>query len=446
MPLYAALVVYSLLIVVLLRLARDREVKVSPALWLPVAWLTISASRPVSMWLDLAPPMESPDDIVEGSPFDRYLTSGLMVSGGLIVLASRRERAFALLRASWPVLLFFVLAGVSFIWSDFPGVTAKRWVRATGSIIMILLVATERNPSAAIKHLFTRAACLLIPYSVFVIKYYPEMGRSYDQWSWQASFTGVATTKNGLGAICLIFGLACFWAFVSAYRERRSRNSGRQLVAYGVVLAMALWLLWHVDSATSRGCFAIGAGLILLGVRPRFAAGPAMVHLVVAVVIVTGVVALVIAPEMGLAGAVGRDDTLTGRTALWQQILGMEFNRWIGVGFNSFWLGARAEHFWDLYYWRPNQAHNGYIEMYISLGWAGLSLLLLLLGWAYRGTVHLLRLHNGLSALFLAYFVIFVLYNLTEAAVRGPLWFVFLLSIVASAALHPKEERTTARL
>ena len=73
-----ASVICSLVILTLFVLDRDRNSQVSPALWIPAAWLAIGASRPVSQWLGIASVLESPDQYLEGSPIDRLVSTGLL--------------------------------------------------------------------------------------------------------------------------------------------------------------------------------------------------------------------------------------------------------------------------------------------------------------------------------------------------------------------------------
>ena len=56
--------------------------------------------------------------------------------------------------------------------------------------------------------------------------------------------------------------------------------------------------------------------------------------------------------------------TLTGRTAIWDSVLQKVSNPLFGAGFESFWLGDRLKSMWAEFYFKPNQAHNGYIEVY----------------------------------------------------------------------------------
>ena len=107
---------------------------------------------------------------------------------------------------------------------------------------------------------------------------------------------------------------------------------------------------------------------------------------------------------------------------------------WVGTGFESFWLGERAKALWETHWWHPNEAHNGYLEIFLTLGWVGVALLGFVMAWGYRNVVRSLRLSPELSRLRLAYFTVAVLYNMTEAGfkVMHPVWITFLLAIIAT--------------
>src|SRR5881396_222075 len=216
MPQSVATVVYGLVILALFLLDRDRKSRVSPALWIPVAWVLLAGSRMFSDWLDPARGMQSPDQYLEGSPLDRLMLAGLLAAG-LMVLLTRGRRTGMFLRANGPILLFFLYGALSVFWSDYPDVAFKRWTKALGNVVMVLVVLTDQDPSAAVKRLLARTGFLLIPLSVLLIKYYPELGVGYGPWGTQ-NYMGVATGKNGLGYICLIFGLGYLWRVLEAFR------------------------------------------------------------------------------------------------------------------------------------------------------------------------------------------------------------------------------------
>ena len=77
-----------------------------------------------------------------------------------------------------------------------------------------------------------------------------------------------------------------------------------------------------------------------------------------------------------MSESLGRGSDLTGRKALWTALLGLHTNPIFGTGFESFWLGERPERLEGLFYFIPNEAHNGYLETYLTLGLIGVFLLI----------------------------------------------------------------------
>lgn len=420
----------------LLYLDRQRRERASFAVWIGVAWLFIGSSRAVSAWLGTVPAVDSPDRYLEGSPIDRVIITGLLVIA-IIVLIGRGKRTVALLKSNWPVLLFFVFCAASVLWSDFPTVALKRWTKAIGNVAIVLLVLTDRHPTSAFKQLFTRTAFFLIPLSVLFIKYYPALGRGYNGFTWTTFYSGVSTDKNGLGTLCFVFGLASVWRLLGALHERALPGRVQVLIAHVVILAMNLWLMMMANSSTALGCFILGTAIILITDSSR---RPATVHLVAASIGCVAVFAYVFQDAyLGLVQTFGRDATLTGRTQIWKDLFNMNLNPWLGAGFETFWLGPRAEYFWNKYYFHPNQAHNGYIEIYITLGILGLSLLAVQFAIGYRNAVASLRQNVPLATLQISFMAVAALYNMTEAAFKlmHPVWIAFLFSTTVGIAPSP---------
>ncbi len=122
-----------------------------------------------------------------------------------------------------------------------------------------------------------------------------------------------------------------------------------------------------------------------------------------------------------------------------------------GTGYESFWLGKRLEHMLSLYR-GINQSHNGYIEVFVNLGWAGIACLTILLLAGYRNATAALQEDPDWGKLRLAYFFVGVVVNFTEASFKmmAPVWVLFLLAIMsvprspAPVASHLKAKRSKA--
>lgn len=135
----------------------------------------------------------------------------------------------------------------------------------------------------------------------------------------------------------------------------------------------------------------------------------------------------------GMVESMGRDSTLTGRTELWEQLVKMIPNPMVGSGFESFWLGPRLDRLWSYFHWKPNEAHNGYLEVFLNLGGIGVALLGVLIVSGYRNAVKMSRLDPAGGKIRLAFFLMGIVYSFTEAGFRmlSPIWIAFLLSVTA---------------
>jgi O-antigen ligase len=433
MPPPLASTIFAIGIAGLFFFGRDKQVRVSKALWIPTLWLFFCLSRAASQWLGMSPPADLATAYLEGSPVDVALYIGLEVAA-LIVVIGRGRRVGSILLQNWPIWLFFSYAALSITWSDYPLVTLKHWIKGIGDLMMILIVLTEQNVPDAIKRLYTRLGFVLVPLSVLFIKYYPDLGRFLNL-SWRMEPVGVATQKNGLGELCDYLGLALLWCFRSAYNDREDPNRRRRLLALGAVLAMIVWLLWLCNSLTSICGLTMASTVMLLSMRPTFRRRPALVHLLLVVLLSATIYALFFQSSGDLIQSLGRNPTLTGRTDIWKFVLSIPNSRLVGAGYESFWLGTRLKKGWDAF---PNfhlqEAHNGYIELFLNLGWIGEILLAGLITTGYANMIAAYRRNPEVNSFRMAFLLAAVINGLTEAAFRmmGPPWIALLMATVGA--------------
>src|SRR5580692_4892807 len=131
---FIATVIFFAGVTGLFYLNRDKSLKTSKALWLPILWLLIIGSRPVSVWLGMGQAANL-TEAAEGSPVDAAVC-GVLLAGGLLVLFTRRSRVLACLKANWPCLLYFAYCLLSVAWSDFSGLALKRWAKSLADLTM----------------------------------------------------------------------------------------------------------------------------------------------------------------------------------------------------------------------------------------------------------------------------------------------------------------------
>jgi O-antigen ligase len=184
------------------------------------------------------------------------------------------------------------------------------------------------------------------------------------------------------------------------------------------------------------------AGGLMAATRLRIVSlMPRAVHVLIAAMLIVSFSVLFLDMGGSVMETMGRDPTLTGRTEIWKVVLGMRGNPVLGTGFESFWLGKRLQKIWSLYWWHPNEAHDGYLEIYLNLGWIGVTLLAIVVVTSYRKVVGAFRRDATIGRLTMAYFVVAVAYNFTESAIRtlSPVWITLLLAVTTASSVLVRE-------
>jgi len=415
-------------IVFLFRRDIREKADVSGALWLPLIWLIISCSRGLSLWLNIfGLPVSGAISVEEGSPLDAWFFL-ILIAVGFYVLSKRGVRLSEIVRNNQWLTIFLLYCLISIIWSEFPFVALKRWIKILGHPIMALIILTEPNPKEAVIRLMKRCAYVVVPVSILFIKYYPELGRAFEPWSGLAINTGITTDKNALGADCLILGFFFFWYLLQTWKTERGTWRRNELRLIAGFLIGIWWLFSKAHSATALTSLFIGALVVVfVGIRSidkRF----------IGTYMLAALVLLIIAElTFGISGrfseGLGRGAGLSGRTLLWSELLKLDTNPILGTGFESFWLGKRPEKLEGIFYYIPNQAHNGYLETYLTLGLIGVFLLLGLFVATFR-KIRLEIFRNFEWGRYrFGFLAAVILYNWAEAAFKtvNPIWFVFYL-------------------
>lgn len=416
-------------------LDRDAPVRTSKSLWLPIVWFSISASRSLSAWLGMGAGPEIPGQEPPQSSLDQFV-AGTLILLGAIILIRRRRLVNSLLKANWPITLYFSFCLVSLVWSDFPGWGFKRWVRGLGDLIMVLVVATDAQPVAALKRFFLRIGFVLLPASVLLIRYYPELGMGFDAYG-HPEWTGVSTNKNALGNLAYIVVLAALWQVLSLVRDGRKPHRNRRLFAQCVLIAFGIDILFSAHSASPVACCILGSALMLATSLPLIRRNPAAVHALMLIMLIGGGLTELLGGRAAITEALGRKPDLTGRTEIWGILIPLAPNPIGGAGFETFWVGPRVATIARLIggLKMTNEAHNGYIEVYLNLGWLGLGIIALLLGQGYSMAVRVFRRDLALGSLLMAYVVTAAFYGISEAVFRmlSLEWFILVLSVVVAS-------------
>ena len=443
---YIALVFALGLAIVYLRQDARLEPNASFAIWLSVLWMLRVASRSFGSWF--------PGEVNQWA--DPIILSAITIAG-LMVLAQRSAQISVLFGENRLLLLFLAYLTLSILWSSDISIAFKRWFRAVGDVTMALLVLTELNPFAAILCVVRRTIMVLIPLSLVLCMYFHKLG-----WGDNDSWVGVSVDKNWFGLLCFVASAYLLWHWTM---RRRKSEWAKDIRVGGMpfeipLLVVSLYLLFGGSTGSvSRSstaivllALAVGVFYFIEYVRKRHLR---LVSLVIPVVLLFLFVQVL--PRLTghrsltdhiIEDVLHKDVNLTDRADFWPLLIkkGMA-HPWFGSGFDSFFTpqmqdSIQIELATTETYFKPNQAHNGYLQVFVNLGVTGLVLLMLVIYSALRNTFRISETSFEYGQMRLVLLACVLVSNWTEASFARPtefLWFLFLL-----VAINPVGDATQA--
>jgi O-antigen ligase len=405
--------------------------RLSKALWIPLIWLLLLASRPLSWWswffFGIGSSVTSD---LDGNALDRAFYSALICIS-LIVVMRRGVSWSEVFRGNTGLLLFYVFLGITILWAPYPFATFKRWTKEIGAIPVLLIIVTDTNPVEAIKTVFTRCAFVIFTLSVLTIKYFPEISRDYNRHSGLGEIHGICAQKNSLGEAVMVFGLVLLWQLLDYGKTKPRDYLKSPVLQWGITLAMGLWLLRQCDSKTSTVGLIVGAALFLTTKVRILDKRRAIVWVCLIAVPVFILLDRTFHVSQPILNVLGRDATLTNRTEIWAAVKTQPVNPIIGCGYLNFWdmVGPIkiGENEVEL-----KTAHNGYLEIFLDGGFLGIFFLVIMLINAGINHARSFIRNYPAGVIGLATFCMLLLTNISESmfARRGPLWSAFLMTTI----------------
>jgi O-antigen ligase len=295
------------------------------------------------------------------------IASQTLVYALILALLVRRPRHLLrrIAELPWLILpaLLAILAIASAAWSLDPLLTLRRSLPFALAGLFGFWFATRYSIARQLTILRVSMLALAIATIVIVLAN-PARGLDHSP-GHAGDWQGVFTQKNACGRIMVLATatLLC--------------GSARTLLRPRRLAALALFLFVLFMSG-SRGAWMIEAALLLLFALLTLARHSAQrFRLVLAAVIPVAVLAIGAAAVLDfprLAPLLGRDPTLTGRTAIWSQVaLFITQRPWLGYGYDAFWRGMQGPSFQiaAAVHFVVAHAHNGFLEIALELGAAG---------------------------------------------------------------------------
>lgn len=354
--------------------------------------------------LSFALPSEVPP--VEGNAQWRLILTGCYLGVATVLLPWYRQ-TILVLRRNWSLVALVLLALLSSLWAEIPDLVLRKSIGPLGTTFLGIALAvcfSFQDQLRLLSWIFRIIAVLSLVFIVLI----PSYGLSQ-----QGELRGIFEYKNALGSM-MALSVLVEW-------QRAAMTRIATVFKIAAVLLSAVLLV--VSNSITPMVALVGALLLMeiykLGaLRLRI---PLYAIFVAASILVATGAAMLAATSDTVTGVVGRSSNLTGRTEIWGLVLPYISQRPVlGYGYSGFWLGASKESMaidhimrgWVTY------AHNGYLEMQLTLGAVGLLLTLVFLGIGMKRALSFSKHRQTFAALWpLAFQFYFIVHNLGECTI-----------------------------
>jgi exopolysaccharide production protein ExoQ len=310
----------------------------------------------------------------DGDPLTQVVLGCVYCVLAIFALMEIRRTALSLYRN--PALLGLLLvACVSHMWSDSADLVFRRAIALTGTTLFGIVLATRCSLDeqlGTLRWAFRSAAAATIALLLL------SPSRALAAPGTAEGLRGVFTHKNELGAaMALAFLVECYLRDPKGKAEMLRLPS---LCVYGGLLLAS-------DSMTSIVTVFVVLGGVWIVRVPCARHGVPLPAISVYAVVAGFALTLTGFGPGDLLGLLGRSPDLAGRLELWKAVtVAIAQKPFLGYGFSGFWKGASAasETVERQILWTPVYAHNGYLEIALSLGLVGLFLAMVFLMQGFR--------------------------------------------------------------
>jgi exopolysaccharide production protein ExoQ len=378
----------------------------------------------------------------EGGILGERLIKLLMFVICLIVAAQRRQAVRRLSMQMKLVTSFPILALLLFPVSQ----QATRTISSGAFLLAVILLTyyiMSRYQFDELLELFLILGTGTIFASIVFALALPQYGLD-RMGGHSTAWKGIFSAKNYLGDLAVFFltmAVSCRGR-TSFLRSVRASQIVFCLVAIAFSRAATAYLL--------TGIYVVY--FVIMNTLHRFRKKDYFVLCILLLGTLSVVVVLIVAAPDLLLSVLGKDSSLTGRTGIWSAVIDSISRRpLLGYGYQAFWLGLEGESYRVILAvsWLLAQAQNGFLDVTLEMGGAGLAIVLLVFAFAFRDAGVCLfrsRDHAQLRAVewYLAVVILTLICNFDESFLFEPKHLGSMIFVIACVGLKQEWLRLQA--
>jgi exopolysaccharide production protein ExoQ len=353
----------------------------------------------------------------------------------VLIINARRVIAQALQMRMLTLLALFTIC--SALWSQDPFRSAYNGAFYLIETLFAFYLVLRFDPEEILSIMMMAGVSISV-LSLIMVFLFPRFGvnqSARDGLAWIGLFTDRTLTGK-----CMLYLLSPAIIF-----RRRSLNNRHMIY----ILLMSI-MVFMAHAATARVILLLYIALMAsMSVSRKFGRRSSL--LIVGLVLAAGALIALVGAQFlpRVLGALGRNATLSGRTEIWNLVVGSIAKRpLLGYGYYSFWQGLKGESANIIVgaHWMFGYAHNGILEICLQLGLVGTALFFVTLVQAIGNAWFCLR--NGCQPAvewYIGIIALTLVYNIDESTVLWPIDILSLIYVVACCGLAMAARQITLK-
>ncbi len=299
----------------------------------------------------------------EGDPIQRSVYFGIYVLM-MPLLIINYQKIYQIIIKEKLISIILIIAFLSISWSALPFITIRRVVALTLTTLYGILFAHYYKLEDQI-NILTYSFGLLVILCFLYSMLFPEIG-IHQTGVHEGLWRGVFVQKNTMASILVLA------VMVFIYKLRTTRKNR----ALNISLLVISFLLILLSSSTTAilSIFLVYLSVYIFKFYAKLNKRNVIINFLFALVMFGSLLYYLVDNLDYIFNLFGKDLTLTGRIPLWFILLESAQDKLLmGYGYGSYWngTGSPSASVLSQLMWIPNDAHNGYLDIILSIGIIG---------------------------------------------------------------------------
>lgn len=355
------------------------------------------------------------------------------------LLTFRWQRTLHFLGTNLWLLFLLGLAIVSVSWSSIPDIALRKVISLIGTTLFAIYLASSFNFKQQL-NIYGWTFGISVFFSFLFALALPEYGVMNTE-AISGAWRGIYPHKSGLGESMVVSFMTFYFLSILSQKYQ---------LFFRICSLLSVVLIYCGESATALisvvYIFLTAQGLKHLSFKSKKS-----VLLILLFLILTSLIIFLILVNFNTFLSVNdKDITLSGRTPLWGSL--WEFIQqkpWLGYGYGTFFSGLSREAnlLWKVHTWTPVHAHNGYIQLWLSLGLVGLSVFIFgYIGCLFNSLFKYLVIKDTKMLWGFLFLLYTIFLNLTEVSFFGAQSIIWIVSLVAIYSMKTTTSKTRSEV